>query len=470
MPLSNQYSAAGVVREKHDVYTVKLVRGPLPSPEKAQQKEAKEKAKTAKAVRKEEARMAEARRKEEEVRAVELKQKEEAARARAEAEAREEAKREEERVEREAQEKQKCEEEQAARARAEAEEREEVLRVAEANRKEEEVKVDEEERQEAERAAEQRASTPEAERDPEAQNAHTAKGPKSKLDFGDINQPDWEAGVVPFTITLDADFASIRGNQEVYKTEFITDIALASNIPQVFFKFAGLEAGSIINEMVVAPGNPAGVSPDSIIQDLIEQLNDPNSRLKQGKWTSKSMSIVPGAKQTRDEGEEGETREGKEEMLANDNQGKGKPGMGQLNANFQKRKLQEQKKQELAKKEAQQDQRQRLFFYVFFFLLACVVVWAMIPSSPSTSMNSKLEPDAEHASGPHLQRAGVPARGRHIGGGKPEAVTSKSGGGKPEAVTSKSGSVLGKSRFGRLYSIMRGFLCFLLRGHSSWCD
>ena len=105
--------------------------------------------------------------------------------------------------------------------------------------------------------------------------------------------PNWEAAV-SFTLTLDADFDSIE-NQEVYKTEFITDVAGASNTPQAFFKFAGLQAGSIINEVLVAPGNPDGANPASIIQGLIEQLNDPNSRLMQGKWTSKSMSIVPSA-------------------------------------------------------------------------------------------------------------------------------------------------------------------------------
>ena len=114
------------------------------------------------------------------------------------------------------------------------------------------------------------------------------------LSGGRLVAPDWEAAV-PFTLTLDADFASI-GNQHVYKTELITDIAVASNTPQAFFKFVGLQAGSIINEMLVAPGSPDGVNPDNIIQGLIEQLNDPNSRLMQGKWTSKSMSIVPGAK------------------------------------------------------------------------------------------------------------------------------------------------------------------------------
>jgi hypothetical protein len=97
---------------------------------------------------------------------------------------------------------------------------------------------------------------------------------------------------VPFTLTLDLDFASISSPEE-YKTEFIKDIAFASKTAEVFFKFAGLRAGSIINEMLVAPG---GGNPDSIIQGLIEQLGDPSSCLMQGKWTSKSIAIDPATK------------------------------------------------------------------------------------------------------------------------------------------------------------------------------
>ena len=110
-------------------------------------------------------------------------------------------------------------------------------------------------------------------------------------EMGDADQPAWE-GAVPFTLTLDLDFASISSPEE-YKTEFIKDIAFASNTAEVFFKFAGLRAGSIINEMVVARG---GGNPDHIIQDLIKQLGDPNSCLMQGKWTRKCIAIDPATK------------------------------------------------------------------------------------------------------------------------------------------------------------------------------
>jgi C-terminal processing protease CtpA/Prc len=110
-------------------------------------------------------------------------------------------------------------------------------------------------------------------------------------EMGDSGLPAWEAAV-PFTVTLDLDFASISSPEE-YKTEFIKDIAFASNTAEVFFKFAGLRAGSIINEMLVAHG---GGNPDSIIQGLIKQLDDPNSCLMQGKWTRKSIAIDPATK------------------------------------------------------------------------------------------------------------------------------------------------------------------------------
>jgi Ca2+-binding EF-hand superfamily protein/chromosome segregation ATPase len=125
--------------------------------------------------------------------------------------------------------------------------------------------------------------------EPSALTAAAATQPKAAPALSTHSPPPaWEAAV-SFTLTLDIDFASISSPEE-YKTEFIKDIAFASNTAEVFFKFAGLRAGSIINEILVAPGSG---NPDSIIQGLIKQLDDPNSRLLQGKWTRKSIAIAP---------------------------------------------------------------------------------------------------------------------------------------------------------------------------------
>jgi chromosome segregation ATPase len=128
--------------------------------------------------------------------------------------------------------------------------------------------------------------------EPSALSAAAATQPKAAPALStNAPQPAWEAAV-PFTLTLDLDFASISSPEE-YKMEFIKDIAFASNTAEVFFKFAGLRAGSIINEILVAPGSG---NPDAIIQGLIKQLDDPNSLLMQGKWTRKAIAIAPATK------------------------------------------------------------------------------------------------------------------------------------------------------------------------------
>jgi hypothetical protein len=223
---------------------------------------------------------------------------------------------------------------------------------------------------------------------------------------------------VSFTLTLDVDFNSISSPEE-YKTEFIKDIALASNTAEVFFKFEGIRAGSIINDMLVAPG---GGNPASIVQGLIEQLGDPNSRLMQGKWTSKSMTI--------------ESQASKSMAI--------EPKVGKLNARFQKRQQREKKMQENASNINTQLDQQKLRpgLYAVVLIFACVIgMWAVSPSN----INSALKPDVNRAPSPQWtgvflkgvdmlvevvpeENGQVPELGGLVGRGKPEEVKPGSGG------------------------------------------
>jgi hypothetical protein len=91
-----------------------------------------------------------------------------------------------------------------------------------------------------------------------------------------------------FTISLDADLASI-GNLEEYVRELRQDLAYAADIDPKFIRFASLRAGSIINVLWVEPG--AG-EPIKVVRELQLQVNDCNSRLLSGKWTSKTIGLV----------------------------------------------------------------------------------------------------------------------------------------------------------------------------------
>jgi len=91
-----------------------------------------------------------------------------------------------------------------------------------------------------------------------------------------------------FTISLDADLASI-GNLEEYVRELRQDLAYAADIDPKFIRFASLRAGSIVNVLWVEPG--AG-EPIKVVRELQLQVNDCNSRLLSGKWTSKTIGLV----------------------------------------------------------------------------------------------------------------------------------------------------------------------------------
>jgi hypothetical protein len=96
--------------------------------------------------------------------------------------------------------------------------------------------------------------------------------------------------VVPFAIvTLDLDFNSI-GDHEAFKQDVIQDLAKAANVNSNHMRIAGLRAGSVIAEVLLAA--EAG-DHTIILQDLVNQSRTPDSLLKKGKFTCKAKSIAP---------------------------------------------------------------------------------------------------------------------------------------------------------------------------------
>ena len=101
--------------------------------------------------------------------------------------------------------------------------------------------------------------------------------------------PTWE-DAVPFTLTLDVDFATI-GNHEDFKQGVLADVAAAANVDVKYVKIQGLRAGSVIVDLLIAP--EVG-EPHKVVQDLEQQVNSPGSRLLTGKLTSKTKALVQG--------------------------------------------------------------------------------------------------------------------------------------------------------------------------------
>eukprot|EP00802_Teleaulax_amphioxeia_P000169 Tamp_00169.p1 GENE.Tamp_00169~~Tamp_00169.p1 ORF type:complete len:3645 (+),score=1200.53 Tamp_00169:164-10936(+) len=99
--------------------------------------------------------------------------------------------------------------------------------------------------------------------------------------------PTWE-DAVPFTLTLDVDFATI-GNHEDFKQGVLADVAAAANVDVKYVKIQGLRAGSVIVDLLIAP--EVG-EPHKVVQDLEQQVNSPGSRLLTGKLTSKTKALV----------------------------------------------------------------------------------------------------------------------------------------------------------------------------------
>jgi hypothetical protein len=99
--------------------------------------------------------------------------------------------------------------------------------------------------------------------------------------------PSWE-DAVPFTLTLDVDFATI-GDQEDFKQDILADVAAAAKVDVKYVKIQELRAGSVIADLLIAP--EVG-EPHKVLQDLREQANSPGSRLMMGKLTSKTKGLA----------------------------------------------------------------------------------------------------------------------------------------------------------------------------------
>ena len=99
--------------------------------------------------------------------------------------------------------------------------------------------------------------------------------------------PSWE-DAVPFTLTLDVDFATI-GDQEDFKQDILADVAAAAKVDVKYVKIQELRAGSVIADLLIAP--EVG-EPHKVLQDLREQANSPGSRLMTGKLTSKTKGLA----------------------------------------------------------------------------------------------------------------------------------------------------------------------------------
>jgi hypothetical protein len=101
--------------------------------------------------------------------------------------------------------------------------------------------------------------------------------------------PSWE-DALPFTLTLNVDFATI-GDHEDFKQGILADVAAAAKVDVIYFKIQMLCAGSVIVHLLIA--SEVG-EPRKVLQDLQEQANSPDSCLMAGKLTSKTKNLKEG--------------------------------------------------------------------------------------------------------------------------------------------------------------------------------
>jgi hypothetical protein len=93
----------------------------------------------------------------------------------------------------------------------------------------------------------------------------------------------WGEEAVPFKLTLDMDFNSIK-DTEAFKKDVQKDVATAAKIDEKHVRVIGLRAGSVVDMLIASEAGDA----QEIVQDLEEQIKTPNSLLMQGKMTSKT--------------------------------------------------------------------------------------------------------------------------------------------------------------------------------------
>ncbi len=120
-----------------------------------------------------------------------------------------------------------------------------------------------------------------------ASPAVTAQAAPQAPEKAETAAPSWE-NAVPFTLTLDVDFATI-GEHEDFKQGILADVAAAAKVDVKYIKIQALRAGSVIVDLLIAP--EVG-EPHKVLQDLREQANSPGSRLMTGKLTSKTKGLA----------------------------------------------------------------------------------------------------------------------------------------------------------------------------------
>jgi len=93
----------------------------------------------------------------------------------------------------------------------------------------------------------------------------------------------WGEEAVPFKLTLDMDFNSIK-DTEAFKKDVQKDVATAAKIDIKHVRVIGLRAGRVVDMLIASEAGDA----QAIVQDLEEQIKTPNSLLMQGTMTSKT--------------------------------------------------------------------------------------------------------------------------------------------------------------------------------------
>jgi len=103
-----------------------------------------------------------------------------------------------------------------------------------------------------------------------------------------------------FSVRLDMDFDYIDDENRVqFEDEVLGDIAEACAVPRELLHVSALRSGSIIVDMALERDLAAlgdGITADGVVLQLIAQIKDIDSKVYQGKHTSRIMSITPAEK------------------------------------------------------------------------------------------------------------------------------------------------------------------------------
>ena len=87
----------------------------------------------------------------------------------------------------------------------------------------------------------------------------------------------------------------IQGGEEQFKESLVGDLAWALEARRDKIKILGLQAGSVIVTLLLETGIRGEQRPLNVAHDLHEQVADPHSKLKRGKFTARAtaLSLLP---------------------------------------------------------------------------------------------------------------------------------------------------------------------------------